>query len=85
MLHYTVNQHPNRPADSMVTLASVLDRVRARKRLENAEMKARLKQSKRGRWPKVAKIVKAERALGPPGCCPSPRRPQAQYSQENWP
>ena len=29
-------------------------------------MKARVKQTKKGRWPKVAKIVKAERALNAP-------------------
>ena len=40
--------------------------LRNQRRVAKAEMKARVKQTKKGRWPKVAKIVKAERALNAP-------------------
>ena len=58
-------------------LQKVLDRVRARKlrkRIKKAELKAKRKQTKK--WPKVDKIVKAERALGAPVAALHPEAPR---------
>jgi hypothetical protein len=60
-------------------LHRALDRatqLRNQRSVAKAELKARAKQTKKGKWPKVAKIVKAERALSAPVASLHPDAPR---------
>ena len=60
-------------------LHRALDRaaqLRNQRRVAKAELKARAKQTKKGRWPKVSKIVEAERYLNAPVTSLHPEAPR---------
>ena len=60
-------------------LHRALDRaaqLRNQRRVAKAELKARAKQTKKGRWPKVSKIVEAERYLNAPVASLHPEAPR---------